>query len=447
MLALSVLALTLSVSSVIDDPKQTVATPPAVANAPAQAASNGPTPQEIGVLISEFYAVLEKKFAGIQNPTQEEMTKIQAEVATSADAFFADQEIALEQLNDEQLSAFEPVIGMSPKARTIVIGLMNERAKQPTEAGFKAAVRAAMLSMQSAGDPMTSPVDIAVVLLAHPSAAAGLSGETGSMVLSMLEDATAAQLAPQAPMIAALAARFNPDATMETLQLSEAYLKIASKALSKEQFAATRAVVIACLTTKLATSEGREKQFLQRMAKSLNGAAARGELLGYPVPTLTCDWVMRADGTTPWKSISDLKGKVVVLDFWATWCGPCVGSFPNVAKLRDAYTPEQLEIVGITSLQGSVAHQKRERVDCKGDAEKEHAETLAFMTDMGVTWTIAITAEDVFNPDFGIRGIPFVAILDQDGKVFKVGMHAGDEAGIRAAVDELLAKKAAPAKS
>jgi thiol-disulfide isomerase/thioredoxin len=324
---------------------------------------------------------------------------------------------------------------------------MNERAKQPTVAGFKAAVRAAMLSMQSAGDPMTSPVDIAVVLLAHPSAAAGLSGETGSMVLSMLEDATAAQLAPQAPMIAALAARFNPEATMETLQLSEAYLKIASKALSKEQFAATRAVVIACLTTKLATSEGREKQFLQRMAKSLNGAAARGELVGYPVPTLTCDWVMRADGTTPWKSISDLKGKVVVLDFWATWCGPCVGSFPNVAKLREAYTPEQLEIVGITSLQGSVAHQKRERVDCKGDVEMEHAETLAFMKDMGVTWTIAITAEDVFNADFGIRGIPFVAIIDQDGKVFKVGMHAGDEAGIRAAVDELLAKKAAPAKS
>ena len=114
------------------------------------------------------------------------MTKIQAEVATSADAFFAAQNIALEQLNDEQLSALEPVIGMSPKARTVVIGLMNERAKQPTEAGFKAAVRAAMLSMQSAGDPMTSPVDIAIVLLAHPSAAAGLSGKTGRMVLGML---------------------------------------------------------------------------------------------------------------------------------------------------------------------------------------------------------------------------------------------------------------------
>jgi hypothetical protein len=69
---------------------------------------------------------------------------------------------------------------------------------------------------------------------------------------------------------------------------------------------------------------------------------------------------------------------------------------------------------------------------------------MVFMKDMGVTWTVALTKEDVFNPDFGIRGIPFVAILDQEGKVYKAGMHPSDEAKIRAAVDELLAKS--PAK-
>jgi len=65
------------------------------------------------------------------------------------------------------------------------------------------------------------------------------------------------------------------------------------------------------------------------------------------------------------------------------------------------------------------------------------------MKDMDVTWTVAITKEDVFNPDFGVRGIPFVAILDQEGKVAKVGLYPGDEAAIRKAVDELLAKPAA----
>jgi hypothetical protein len=108
--------------------------------------------------------------------------------------------------------------------------------------------------------------------------------------------------------------------------------------------------------------------------------------------------------------------------------------------MRKNYPADKVEIIGITSIQGMVAHQKRERVQCEGDTAKEKTELLAFMKDMDVTWTVALTEEDVFNPDFGIRGIPFVAILDQDGKVYKVGMHPSNEDEIRKTIDELLAK-------
>ena len=62
-------------------------------------------------------------------------------------------------------------------------------------------------------------------------------------------------------------------------------------------------------------------------------------------------------------------------------------------------------------------------------------------------WTVAITEEDVFNSDFGIRGIPFVAILDTDGKVYKVGMHPSNEEEIRKTIDELLAKNSKSANA
>jgi len=166
-------------------------------------------------------------------------------------------------------------------------------------------------------------------------------------------------------------------------------------------------------------------------------AAAPSRLsIGDPAPKLQYDEWIKGD-----KIDGIEKGKVHVIEFWATWCGPCIASFPKLTALRAAYPTNKVEFIGVTSPQGYVAHQKRARVDCKGDVAKEQSETVQFMKDMGMTWTVAMSGKDVFNPDFGIRGIPFVAVLDKEGKVFKAGLHPGDEDAIRAAVDECLAKK------
>ena len=168
------------------------------------------------------------------------------------------------------------------------------------------------------------------------------------------------------------------------------------------------------------------RQAADRMKSTLAflaGPAGRGELIGYAAPKVDLLW--NSEGAD-WKSFESLKGKVVVLDFWATWCGPCVGSFPQVRELVEYYDGYDVVVLGITSEQGSVIFRdergKVKAEDFAGECGmmKEYAEA------MDVTWPVAFTKQNVFNADFGIRGIPHVAIIAPDGKVAYNNLHPAD---------------------
>ena len=157
-----------------------------------------------------------------------------------------------------------------------------------------------------------------------------------------------------------------------------------------------------------------QRPSLERELAILKGAAASGQLFGKTAPEIHFDWTSQQN----WRSLSDLRGKVVVLDFWATWCAPCVASFPHVAKLVEHYHGSDVVIVGVTSLQGTIANLRgSSSIDCRGEPEKEKQLTREFIQEHGMTWPIVFSREPLLNPDYGIKGIPSVIIIAPDGTV------------------------------
>jgi thiol-disulfide isomerase/thioredoxin len=135
---------------------------------------------------------------------------------------------------------------------------------------------------------------------------------------------------------------------------------------------------------------------------------ARLDLLGKPAPPVAGNDV---DGKPV--SLADLKGKVVLVDFWATWCPPCVASIPALDALAQKYQDQGFAILGVN-------------VDAMHEDVKDQKAALQgvrrFLVKHRVTWTNLLNAQGSgdFAATYGVEQIPANFLVGRDGKIVAV---------------------------
>lgn len=317
------------------------------------------------------------------------------------------------------------LINAVPDAATTARTRVAELAKQTDVDGAAAALLLIDMSR-------SSPTDVAAAVKAawdHPAFEQALEAKgmrARFQSVSMLSALDPAQRSAYASRVLEWSKKFGPATSAGDMRFAPAYMKSLrdlGEAVSPAQFEQARVAVLDAVKAASAKAGAEDVKQLDKIAKRLDSPAMKGTLLGNAAPALTFRKVVDINGTPSWNSLEDLKGKVVVLDFWATWCGPCVASFPNVRELRKHYSPDDVVIIGITSPQGAIHWKGKPKQDFKDDVNGEMSTMIEYVKAMDMTWPVAFTEQEVFNADYDVNGIPHLAIIDASGKLRFNDLH------------------------
>lgn len=189
----------------------------------------------------------------------------------------------------------------------------------------------------------------------------------------------------------AVTALQNVASVMEENQLAEALGMLEGAALEDDYVKS----LVALNDAKQATAEGKmftDFTVIQDPADSLGSKVSLSDFVG--------------------------KGKYVLVDFWASWCGPCKAEIPNIAAVYEKYKGEDFDVLSIAVWD--------DPADTKVSA-KEH----------GVVWNQIINAQQVPTDLYGIEGIPHIILFGPDGTILKRNLRGED---IESAVAEALGR-------
>jgi peroxiredoxin len=228
---------------------------------------------------------------------------------------------------------------------------------------------------------------------------------------------TAEDLAPELKEFDALLAKHKGEKTDEVaqIQLMEAMLYLQVLDNSDKGIQLIKQLKTDFPDSKPARNADQILESVKKQAEAKKIQAALAEGSKFP------DFSEKDTAGKP-LSIANYKGKVVLLDFWATWCGPCVHELPNVIKTYDAYHKQGFEIIGIS-------------------LDKDQEKLASFTKEKSMTWVQyfdGLVWQNKLATKYGITSIPATFLLDGQGTIIGKDLRGED---LDKTVAKALAKK------
>ena len=173
------------------------------------------------------------------------------------------------------------------------------------------------------------------------------------------------------------------------------------------------AIILVCLSLGLVSCQGKTDAPVQGVEKTQVQPAET------PSANVAPNFVLK-DINGKIVSLSDFKGKVVIVDFWATWCPPCQAEIPHFQALYKENSQKGLVIIGVALDKGGMKVVK------------------PFVEGKGVTYPIVMGTEEVVNRYGGVRGIPTTFIIDRKGYIVEKIVGYRDKSFFESAIKKLL---------
>ena len=232
----------------------------------------------------------------------------------------------------------------------------------------------------------------------------------GQLEAAALELEQAVQAARATPYEIEFLTRIRLGMTLADVYLALQRLADARAFLSEETAFAERISQIMQATGTLNQKRQAMSGYLQ-----IRDRLTQISLLGDPAPEIDLKVWLVGNPT----QLADLRGRVVMLEFWATWCKPCQEMFPKLNSLYAAEAKNGLEILAITrhymAYHGTL-EAKKEELDLMRQTVNGH----------GVTFRVAVADDEQLQGTFGANGLPTVVLIDRKGDVQYAGPGGED---------------------